>query len=182
MYGIVGEIWKWIIGLIFAIFVPVLLVGIKNDQTIQSHAQEDVEKFVTKAASTGQIDQASYMEFITKLDATKTVFDVTITHNHLVYEPTVDSSGSSVTNNYEGGFVSYYYTTGTDEILDTIYGGTEYKPYYMSYGDSFDVKVVNKKPTLGSKMLSFVIPSGEDNRILAEYSAFVSRVNEKVNE
>lgn len=182
MYGAIGKILEWMIGLILAIFVPILLVGVKSDQIIQSNAQEVVEEFVTKAATTGQIDQASYMEFISKLDATGVAYDVEFTHEHLVYEPTVDSSGLAVASNYEDGFVSYYYATGTDEILYTIYNtGSGDRPYYMSYGDSFYCTAINKTPTLGSRMLTLLSLSGEDNKIIAKYSAFVSRVNEKVN-
>lgn len=181
MFGFVGRILEWLIGIVLAVFVPILLVGIKTDQIVQANAQEVVEEFVTKSAATGQIDQASYMEFITKLDATGTVYDVQFTHEHLVYEPTVNTSGAAATPNYEDGFVSYYYATGTDEILGTIYGGSEDRPYYMSYGDSFYVTAVNKTPTLGSRMLTLIHLSGEDNKIIAKYSAFVSRVNEKVN-
>ena len=182
MYGAIGKILEWMIGLILAIFVPILLVGVKSDQIIQSNAQEVVEEFVTKAATTGQIDQASYMEFISKLDATGVAYDVEFTHEHLVYEPTVDSSGTAVASSYEDGFVSYYYATGTDEILYTIYNSaSENRPYYMSYGDSFYCTAINKTPTLGSRMLTLLSLSGEDNKIIAKYSAFVSRVNEKVN-
>lgn len=182
MYGSIGKILEWFIGLFFAIFVPILLVGVKSDQIIQSNAQEVVEDFVTRSAATGQIDQASYMEFISKLDATGTAYDVTFDHKHLVYEPAIDSSGSAAVNNYDSGFTSYYYSTGTDEILYTIYNsGSEDRPYYMSYGDWFCVTAVNKTPTLGSRMLTLIHLSGEDNKIVARYPAFVSRVNEKVN-
>ena len=181
MYGAIGKILEWTLGLIITIFAPILLIGVKTDQILQAHAQDVVEEFVSKAASTGQIDQASYMEFITKLDATGVTYDVKMTHEHLVYEPTVSSAGAGVSTSYNDGFVSYYYATGTDEILYTIYGSSTYKPYYMSYGDSFYVTAINKTPTLGSRMLTLMQLNGEENKIIAKYSAFVSRVNEKVN-
>ncbi|MFA9463300.1 MAG: hypothetical protein ACERKN_03300 [Velocimicrobium sp.] len=132
-----------IISVVFALFLffilPIFYHASKQDAIIQIFVQTETRKFVDQIRCNGSISEAMYVEFLSVLDSTGNLYEVTMDHAHWITEPKVDDIGR-VTGYYE-----YSQSTYETELLEVICNGAGI--YHMSQGDYFSVKVNNRTDT-----------------------------------
>lgn len=173
MYDIVGKVWAFL----FAIFIfftgSTMLYAQKQDTVVQNYVDSAVEEFVDTSRARGYISQNTYEEFINKLDVTKNVYDVNITHYSERQTP--------VAREGKKDYESYYEAYTQDDILSTIYdqsASNSTARYDMKTGDFLRVEVKNTSPTLGRRLLGmFTGNSSEGGQIVSSYGGYVGNEN-----
>lgn len=173
MYDIVGKVWAFLFA-IFIIFTgSTMLYAQKQDVVVQNYVDSAVEEFVDTSRARGYVSQNNYEEFISKLDATQTVYDVQITHYSERQTP--------VTRGDKKDYESYYEAYTQEDILSTIYDSTETEStarYDMKTGDFIRVEVKNTTPTIGRQLLGMFTGNGsEAGQIVSSYGGYVGNEN-----
>jgi len=135
----IGKIISFVFAMLVFFILPISYHAQKQDALMQVFVQTETTKFVDAIRYNGHINEEMYLSFLSVLDSTGILYEVTMDHAHLITEPEVDNSGV-VTGYYE-----YNLSTYETEILNTIY--QENGTYKMSQGDYFSLKVSNKTDT-----------------------------------
>lgn len=143
-----------VIALIIALFIiPLLYTSEQSENITQNYVSAEVTSFVEDVKKQGKITQGMYDRFVSKLDATRVVYDIELVHTHTEIAPTFSDDGSvSDVKSYD---MSYY----TDEILDGVYSHTADQTagevdgeYHMTKGDYITVTVKNRNYTLATEL------------------------------
>lgn len=129
--------------LVFALFVffilPVAYYARQQDALLQIFVQNETRKFSDAVRDSGYLDEAMYLSFLSALDSTGNLYQVTMDHAHQWTEPQLDETGA-VTGYDEYGISSY-----ENEILIRIL--EQKRTYFMSQEDYFSVKVTMRSDT-----------------------------------
>jgi hypothetical protein len=165
-----GRVVAIVFGILILLYIPLLIVGLKADNTSQAYIDNAVVEFVDNARATAKISPEAYEHLCKKIDSIQPFCEIQITH-----------SEHNVFTDADGNCVDGYYDTGKIDILDYIYTETgENRSYEMKLGDFLNVTVYNVKPTLGTKLYRLFIPGyAPNNHVLySTYSGYVGNYME----
>lgn len=160
-----GRVVAIVCGVLALFFLPLLIIGLKSDNTAQALIDNEVVEFVDNARATAKITPEAYENLCKKIDSIQPFCEIQITH----------SEKCSVADE-TGEIVTYYDDTGKMDILDYMYPETGENRYYeMKNGDFLNVTVYNVKPTLGTKIYRFIMPLYAPNNtvLYTTYSGYV---------
>lgn len=165
-----GRIVAIVMGVLIMFYLPLLVIGLKADNTTQAQIDNAVVEFVDNARATGRISPEAYEHLCAKIDMVQPFCEIEITH----------SGQFSILNEIGETEISYYDTAKLD-ILDYMYPPTGENRYYeMKNGDFLNVTVYNTKATLGTKIYRFIMPMYAPNEtvIYTTYSGYVGNYAE----
>lgn len=183
MFQFVPKFISYMLGIIVMFTAPMLLVMLKADQTTQAYVQDVVEEFVDKSAVSGQISEASYMDFVNRLDSTGVTYDVNIIHSKEMVTPQLEEKDDGTFEiSPVGKYNTYYEDHINGEIYEVVFpDNAEGKTYYMGYGDYLRVNVRNNTDTMGTKLLKGFNPTLSSFTIAGNYGAIVTHEQDKYN-
>lgn len=179
MTDIVGKIFSYVFGILLSFFLPMLLITLLADFTIQVSVNDAVNEFTAKAKTTGVISSTGYEQMINRLDRTGVVYDITISHLHTTAEPMVAEDGSII----RGKMIYAEHGTFTPEILSILFPdtpSTEITYYHMNKGDLLQVNVANRTQSLGGRYLSMLNPLFSGNNISVSSSECIGNELEDI--
>lgn len=152
-------VFAFIIALILMFFVPLLDTWEMQDNLSYVVTYAAVTDFVDTVRNSGYISQAAYDTFLIKLATTGNSYDVTMEHRE--FNEDIDA----------------YLNTYTNEILDVIEEGNEYK---LDKYDYFYVTVKNTNKTQASVLSEFFTSNNDTNfKIGAAYGGVVWAVRDE---
>lgn len=144
--------------LIFVAFIiPIFLVGLNMESTVQDFLQNEAVEFVDNARVQGKIRPDTYSELLRDVYRMGN-YEISIIHNSKKSYPNYKTNASgefldkngNVTNNVSqmaySGYTNNYEAHFMNEIADKIYNTstTVDVPYEMKQGDYLEVKITRK--------------------------------------
>lgn len=165
-----GKVFTYIIGIIFVLIVPVMLIAQKMDNVVQSYVDNAAIEFIDKSRVTGYISEDSYLEFMDQLNKTTYIYDVKVVHYTKQAIPIYDDT--VFTGDYKVDYVACY----DKEIEETLFDKD--LDYKMKNGDYIKVTIKNKDRTLGTKLYSFFNKGANINTIYTIYGGYVGNTPE----
>lgn len=165
-----GKVFTYIVGIIFILIVPVMLIAQKMDNVVQTYVDNAAIEFIDKARVTGYISKDSYLEFTEQLNNTTYLYDVKVEHYSKQAIPIYNNT--TFTGNYNIDYVVSY----DKEIEETLFDND--LNYNMKNGDYIKVIIKNKDKTLGSKLYSFFNKGANINTIYTIYGGYVGNTPE----
>lgn len=167
---LVDKVYEIIFAVFVAVFIPLLLFGIKSDQTVQAYAADAVEEFINKSCATGIINSVQYEELVSRLDATGVVYDVYLVHSNKKVSPQVNEDGTVELDST----ITFYEEYRNKEIFDLLFaedGSTS--QYYLNQGDYLKLVINNRTKTFGERMASMFFRGSEGKTILVSRGGYV---------
>lgn len=138
---------------VIAILLAVILMYIvplnfnmqQMDTMSQSYVTKKTNEFVEAVRNNGYISISMYRDFAKELSNTNVLYDISLTHEHVSYEPVFDD----VTGIYTNEIAVVNYDTYEEDIMEAL-GNEGY--YYMSEGDYFSIVLYNRTPTMAGRL------------------------------
>lgn len=158
-----------LVAAVFFFIMPVTMLSLNMEQSIQTSIDTLVTDFVDNARSTATITEKDINNLYQKIGAYGIVWDIEIKHYSTLQYPT--SSGPTE--------IDYAYTTM--EILEYLYpaDGSYVGVYPLKQGDRIEVTVRNKSDFTGTKLLKAILPQlGEGTTLYAHHSGIVGNYEE----
>lgn len=152
MDDIVGRIFGYIAGILFMIFVPLIISMQLADNITQRYIDNSIERFKNICLTNGEITEENYQRLLSDLSSSGYTFDVDIEYyENVAYTNNV----SSLSGNYLGH--------GNDEIIEHITAKITTDangnsiiiqgiPYDLKQGDYIKISVSSKDDSYGSKI------------------------------
>ncbi len=128
--GVVADI---LIVIAVMFIFPIIWAAQKGDYLAQKGAETLTYEFCTNVCSRGYVDDTIYREFTDALSSTGGVYQITLCHKQIIYEPEYEAGV------FTGEVMSYADETYTEAILSKVYGGNG--AYLMNKGDVFEVTI-----------------------------------------
>lgn len=165
------KIYDFLLLILMLCFIPFLLLGIKQDQTVHDIVSDSVDEFLSKTCSTGIISSSQYMQLVNKLDATGLVYDIYLIHSSELVSPTLDENGNIIVDDT----LSYYEDFINDEIFQLLFpsGETGIHNYYLNQGDYITLLIKNRTASYGSKYMSMIYPLATERNILVNQGGII---------
>lgn len=160
----------------FTMFVAVVLIfSSKLDDNAQTYCNDAIQEFVDQSRASGYISPEAYLQMMRKINNTGNLYDVQITHKSKTVQPYVDGSNNVVPGKYVNSYNAYY----KDEILEILFpnGSTGNEIYPLKNGDSLNVSISLKEPTLGAR-IAYFFTRKSINTIQASYTGYVGSTEE----
>lgn len=163
MSDILGKMTAVFIAILALIYIPILSLSLKMENTTRSMIETYVTQFVDNARATGKITPEEYESCYSKIALCQDFCTLEMTHSSRMYAAGEEEA------------VGYYSDFNTRDILDVMYNSeADEIPYEMRNGDYFTVTVKNAKPTLATRLYRLVFRrSSSDTSIYVTYSGIV---------
>ena len=173
-----GESLSKIVSIIIAVLLlfifPVMNMFEKQDDISRNIVFNETTKFVDSVRNLGYITPKMYNDFLIKIEATGNVYEISMTHMHLVVYPVytdvtdLSSFQDKASENYE----NYYNDEIMNQLFPEVTSGDEI--YRLSCGDYFLVETVNKNKTMGTKIREFILNVDlPDRNIIVNYGGMI---------
>lgn len=131
MESVVGDIF-FIILLVFSFIEgPIYNSFNESDTYINNYVKSAINSYQKQVRDNGYVDIDTYNKFLNKINRTKEVYKIQLTHSSKLVYP-------NGTNDFKTVNVKH----GNKEILSTICKGQK---YYMKYGDDFHIALKETK-------------------------------------
>jgi len=144
--------------ILLAVFVPIMLIGMKMDMSVQSYMEATVTEFVDKSRVTGMIHPDAYKELAMAIDSVQGGCEIRmrVTRQSTTYDEEIHKK----------------------EILMEMYPEhADAVPFMLNKGDILSVSVNTTKPSFGNQLYSFII-GGNTYVTYTTYSGMVGNVAE----
>lgn len=157
-----------VLSTLFLIVMPVTMLSLTMEQSIQTNVDTLVTDFVDNARSTSVITEKDIRNLYEKIGAYGIVWDIDIKHYSTVKYPST------------GGAIDVSYVYSTNEILEYLYpeDGSFVGTYPLKQGDRIEVTVRNKSDFTGTKLLKAFIPTIESGTLYSHHSGIVGNYKE----
>ena len=157
-----------VLATVFIVIMPVILLSLTMEQSIQTNVDTLVTDFVDNARSTAVITEMDVNNLYHKIGAYGIVWDVDIKHYSTVQYPS------------DRGSVEVSYAYSTQEILDYLYpaNGAYVGKYPLKQGDRIEVTIRNRSDFAGTKLLKAFIPAIESGTLYSHHSGVVGNYKE----
>ena len=173
---IMDRIIATLLAIMVFIYVPLVFVVEKQEQTMETYAGDAVDEFVNKACATGIITPTSYEELVHRLDSTGVSYRIYLVHQEETIEPTVKLENGE-NKSQIGSYEQYYLEKRNKEILDILFPDpptTDDVYYRMEEGDFFKVVIENNSPTFARRWKQLFLTSMNDTpSIMVSRSGYV---------
>lgn len=156
------------------VFLPSYYEAEKSDEICQVKVQNLTTKFADDVRTKGYLTEDMYFSFISQLDSTGNLYDITMEHSHMVVDPEFDDTNTIV------GYEEYGVSTYEDEILTIIQDGKN--PYRMTKGDYFSVTLKNRSDTLGDGLEKMLYGTKTSDITIFATAGGIIRDEEEVEE
>lgn len=167
---LVDKIYEIMFVSFVAFLIPLLLFGIKADQTIQTYAADAVEEFINKSCATGIINPGQYEEMIDRLDSTGVVYDIYLVHSNEKVSPETNEDGSIKVNS----MITFSEEYRNKEIFNILFGDDGSRnSYYLNQGDYLKVVIQNRTMTFGERMSSIFFRDSTSGNIIVSRGGYV---------
>ena len=166
MTDALGKIAAVIFTAFTLVYLPVLIIALKNENTVQAMAEDTIVEYVDNVRATGVISETEYNTFARRISSIVTFADIQMTHSSIVYIP--DGAG--------GSDMAYRDANKTD-IVTVLESGNDYK---LKNGDYLIVSVKNTKPTFARRVYSLLF--GRGNSDVSIYAIYSGRIGNNVEE
>lgn len=166
-----GRLIAGILSVLVMVYLPVMSIAQKQENTKQSFIDNAVVEFVDNARATGKITDDGYEELCSQIDTVEGGCRIELYHKER-YE----------VMNPDGEIETYYAVNTKPEILDDIYTAIgNNKPYYMSHGDFLQVTVYNESPTIATRIVRLLLPRFMEHNttLYTNYSGYVGNIAER---
>lgn len=150
------------------VFLPVLTLSLKMENTTRSMIETYVTEFVDNARGTGKITPEEYEKCYSNILRCQEFCSFEITHSSKMFAADEDANG-------------FYSDFNTQDILDVMYNGAEETAYEMRNGDYLKVTVKNEKPTMATRLYRIFIRLNKNNNtsIYVNYGGLVGNYIEE---
>ena len=178
MSDILGRMAAIFITVIAVVFLPILVLSLKMENTTRSMIETYVTQFVDNARTTGKITPEEYEKTYANILRCQDYCSFQMTHSSRMYAP--DDGMLSDQN-----AVAYYSDFNNQDILDVMYKSYDDKniPYEMRNGDYLTVTVKNERPTFATRLYRLIVRSnGNDTSIYVNYGGLVGNYIEEPGE
>ncbi|WP_455717365.1 hypothetical protein [Anaerosporobacter sp.] len=151
-----------IVGILIAVVLmflcPIQYTAQKQDILMQQYVTTETSYFIDSVRNLGYVTKQMYEEYMRKIDLGNNLYDVELTHYHVVYykeEGEQVDADYNETSYYVGEkeetyrrYMCYY----TPDILEQLYTKESEYSYLMSQDDYLTIKVKQKNNTLGKRL------------------------------
>jgi hypothetical protein len=163
-----------IIAVILLFIFPIMNMFENQDDISRNIVFNETAKFVDSVRNLGYITPKMYNDFYKKIEATGNIYNVSLTHMHLVVNPvyTDVTDFSSFQDNAESNFNNVY----TNVIVNTLFPNnpTGNERYKLNAGDYFVLEIFNDNKTMGTKIKElFLNVDLPDKNIIVNYGGMV---------
>lgn len=139
-----GRMVAAVVIILSLIYLPIMTLALKNENTTRSMIETYVTQFVDNARATGKITPEEYERCYSNIAMCQEFCTIQLTHSSRMY-----ASGEEA--------VSFYSDFNTMDILDVMYkSGADEQAYEMRNGDYLTVTVKNSKPTLAKRLYRLI--------------------------
>jgi len=153
-----GKIIALVVSIFLFFIFPVENMLSRQDDITMIAVLNETAEFVDSVRNLGYITPLMYSQFCQALSATGNSYEITMEHIHNCVDPVyIDPADISTFQHYYNINTSITYT---DEIISRLFPGNGMPDrYYLSKGDIFRVKVVNKNKTPAAKVQQMLLMS-----------------------
>ncbi|MBE5938480.1 MAG: hypothetical protein E7265_10680 [Lachnospiraceae bacterium] len=158
MPDILDKVVAFCLFIILAVFVPIMLLGMKTDMSVQGYMEAVVTEFVDKSRVTGMIHPDAYEELAMSIDSVQGGCEIRmyVTRQSTAYDEEIHKK----------------------EILMEMYPDhADAVPFMLNKGDILSVSVNTTKPSFGNQLYSLII-GGNTHMTYTTYSGMVGNVAE----
>jgi len=164
MNDILDRVIAILLFIALAAFLPIMLISMRIDQSMQTYMDTAVIEFVDNARVVSAIYPSEYEKFVADIDNVQAQCEIEICVTRMI------SSYDAVSGQYES-FPEEIYKT---QILNVLYPDYEDpEPYLLNKGDTITVTVKNTTPTFGEQIFLLSSKSTDTPTIFAKYSGMV---------
>lgn len=127
---------------------PIQIVAQKQDVVMQQYVTMETSYFIDSVRNLGYLSRQMYEEYKKKIDIGGTLYNVELTHYHMVYYD--DSQAKDLVHRR---YQCYY----MQDIMDQIYDKDKEGVYTFSQDDYVTVKVRQKHKTIAQRFQEFTL-------------------------
>lgn len=166
MKNSVSEVVMIIIACFLFFLYPIYSFAQKQDNIIQTYVTEETTEFVDMIRNNGYLSKDMYSLFQKKIMQTNNSYEIRMIHEHRQVNPAYSEDGT-----FDNQVNTFYKNTYEKDILKEIYEKSGI--YRMAQGDYICVSIVNKSPTLSSKLQQLFYGRTAEYSIYIRYGGII---------
>lgn len=158
-----GKIVSILIAVVLLFLCPIQYMAQKQDILMQQYVTTETSYFIDSSRNLGYITKQMYEEYMRRIELGNNLYDVELTHYHVVYykgdgeQVNSDYNEMSIYSGEEEDTYRRYMCYYTPDILEALYSEESDHIYKMNQDDYLTIKVKQKNKTLGKRLQELVL-------------------------
>ena len=124
---------------------------------MQQYVTTETTYFLDSVRNLGYLTKNMYDQYKKNIELGNNLYEIELTHYHVVYYAEVETELSNGTKGYE----CYY----TSDILTSVYNETNNYCYTFNQNDYVTIKVRRKTTSLAKRMQQLILGRSEERRV-----------------